>query len=107
MILNTALTVKSGKSNSHQKKWSSITDSVIKYISDNHKNVIFLLLGNNAKSKAKFIDINKHNIISGVHPSPLSAKRGFFNSNIFIKVNEYLKNTQGCSTGSASNEINW
>jgi uracil-DNA glycosylase len=107
LLLNTALTVKKGLSNSHQKKWSSITDSVIKYISDNHKNVIFLLLGNNAKSKAKFIDINKHNIISGVHPSPLSAKRGFFNSNIFIKVNEYLKNTQGCSTGSASNEINW
>ena len=54
LLLNTALTVKKGKSNSHQKKWEHITNNVIKYISDNTNNVIFLLLGNNAKSKAKF-----------------------------------------------------
>ncbi len=92
LLLNTALTVKSGKSNSHQKKWETVTNNVIEYISDNTDNVIFLLLGNNAKSKARFIDENKHHIISGVHPSPLSASRGFFNSNIFIKVNEQLNN---------------
>ena len=52
--------------------------------------MIFLLLGNNAKSKIKYIDQNKHKIISGVHPSPLSANRGFFGSNIFKRVNEEL-----------------
>ena len=90
LLLNTALTVKKGLSNSHQKKWRSITDEVIKYISKNSDSVIFLLLGNNAKSKIKYIDQNKHKIISGVHPSPLSANRGFFGSNIFKRVNEEL-----------------
>jgi len=92
LLLNTALTVKKGKSNSHQKRWETITNNVIEYISNNTDNVIFLLLGNNAKSKAKFIDEDKHHIISGVHPSPLSASRGFFNSSIFIKVNNHLNN---------------
>jgi uracil-DNA glycosylase len=90
LLLNTALTVKKGLSNSHQKKWSSITDEVIKYISKNSSNIIFLLLGNNAKSKIKYIDQSKHKVISGVHPSPLSANRGFFGSNIFRNVNEEL-----------------
>ena len=90
LLLNTALTVKKGLSNSHQKKWCNITDDVIKYISKNSNNVIFLLLGNNAKSKIKYIDQKKHKVISGVHPSPLSANRGFFGSNIFKKVNEEL-----------------
>lgn len=90
LLLNTALTVKKGNSNSHQKNWESIINNVIEYISDNTDNIIFLLLGNNAKSKAKFIDENKHYIITGVHPSPLSASRGFFNSNIFNNINEIL-----------------
>ena len=90
LLLNTALTVKKGKSNSHQKIWETIINDVIKYISDNTNNVIFLLLGNNAKSKIKFIDQDKHHIVSGVHPSPLSANRGFFNSNIFKRVDEIL-----------------
>ena len=100
MILNTALTVKKGESNSHQKIWSKITDDVIEYISDNCENVIFLLLGNNAKSKQKLIDSDRHIIISGVHPSPLSASRGFFNSNIFLKINDNLKSIN-------KKEINW
>ena len=100
LLLNTALTVKKGESNSHQKIWSKVTDDVIKYISDNCKNVIFLLLGNNAKNKKKLIDDDKHIIISGVHPSPLSASRGFFNSNIFLKVNDNLKSIN-------KEEINW
>ena len=90
LLLNTALTVKKGHSNSHQKIWESIINNVIEYISNNTDNIIFLLLGNNAKSKAKFIDENKHYIITGVHPSPLSASRGFFNSNIFNYINEIL-----------------
>lgn len=90
LLLNSALTVEKGKSNSHQKLWNNITDNVIKFISDNTKNVVFLLLGNNAKSKIKLINSSKHIIVSGVHPSPLSANRGFFNSNIFNKINEKL-----------------
>ena len=100
LLLNTALTVKKGKSNSHQKIWEAIINDVIKYISDNTNNVIFLLLGNNAKSKIKFIDQDKHHIVSGVHPSPLSANRGFFNSNIFKRVDEILEEIN-------KNPINW
>ena len=55
LLLNTALTVKKGKSNSHQKKWKNITDNIIQYISDNNDHTIFLLLGNNAKSKSKYM----------------------------------------------------
>ena len=100
LLLNTALTVKKGFSNSHQKKWQNITNNVIKYISDNTKNVIFLLLGNNAKSKEKYIDSKKHKVIKGVHPSPLSASRGFFGSNIFKKINNELHNL-------SKEEIKW
>jgi uracil-DNA glycosylase len=91
LLLNTSLTVEKNKSNSHKKYWEKITDNIIKEISDKHSNTIFLLLGNNAKSKKKFIDLKKHIIIEGVHPSPLSAYKGFFNSNIFKKVNISLK----------------
>ena len=91
LLLNTSLTVEKNKSNSHKKYWEKITNSIIKEISDKHPNTIFLLLGNNAKSKKKFIDTKKHIIIEGVHPSPLSAYKGFFYSNIFKKVNTSLK----------------
>jgi uracil-DNA glycosylase len=93
-LLNTSLTVKAGQSNSHSKIWKEFTDDVIKFISDNNPNAIFLLLGNNAKDKSQFIKNKK--IITGIHPSPLSAIRGFFGSNIFRKVEEILKE-----------EINW
>merc|ERR1712146_827420 len=79
LLLNTSLTVEKNKSNSHQKFWKNITDNIIKDISDNHPNTIFLLLGNNAKSKKKYINQKKHIIIEGVHPSPLSSYKGFFN----------------------------
>jgi uracil-DNA glycosylase len=91
LLLNSSLTVKKGYSNSHQKKWTNLTNLVIKHISNNCNNVVFLLLGNNAKKKKKLIDSNKHFIIAGVHPSPLSANRGFFGSNIFKKINLLLK----------------
>ena len=100
LLLNSALTVEKGVSNSHQHMWENLTDEVIKYISINHSNVIFLLLGNYAKSKKKFIDLNKHEIISQVHPSPLSAHRGFFNSNIFKNINIKLES-------SGKKKINW
>lgn len=90
LLLNTSLTVEKNKSNSHQKFWKNITDNIIKDISDNHPNTIFLLLGNNAKSKKKYINEKKHIIIEGIHPSPLSAYKGFFNSKIFKKINVAL-----------------
>lgn len=90
LLLNSSLTVKKGVSNSHQKKWEKLTDRLIEYISNNNNHVVFLLLGNNAKNKRKLINSDKHSIICGVHPSPLSASRGFFNSNVFKLVNEKL-----------------
>lgn len=90
LLLNTALTVEKGKSNSHQNIWINFVNDLIEYISDNSENIIFLLLGNNAKSKTKFIENYKHITIEGVHPSPLSANRGFFNSGIFRQVNDEL-----------------
>ena len=91
MLLNAALTVEKGKSNSHKNIWKDFINDLIEYISDNTKDTVFLLLGNDAKSKSKFIEEDKHIIITGVHPSPLSANRGFFNSNIFKKINEQLE----------------
>ena len=90
LLLNTALTVKKGISNSHQKNWNQIINNVISYISKNCDCVVFLLLGNNAKSKIKFIDKKKHKIITGIHPSPLSANKGFFGSDLFKNVNNEL-----------------
>jgi uracil-DNA glycosylase len=99
ILLNAALTVVEGISNSHKKVWAQFTDNLIKYISDKCDNVIFLLWGNFAKSKGLLIDINKHKIISSVHPSPLSSKynckgtsMSFFGHNQFNKVNNYLEN---------------
>lgn len=107
ILLNAALTVVEGKSNSHKKIWAQFTDNLIKYISDKCENVVFLLWGNFAKSKALLIDINKHKIISSVHPSPLSARynckgtsMSFFGHNQFNKVNNYLKNMN-------ISKINW
>jgi len=92
LLLNTSLSVFEGKSNSHQNIWSDYTDKLIKDISDKTDHIIFLLLGNNAQSKRKFIDNKKHVIIKGIHPSPLSAYRGFFGSGIFDKLDdEYEK----------------
>ena len=88
-LLNASLTVVEGKAGSHMKQWETFTNSVIEFISTQNPSCVFLLLGNFAKSKEKYIS-NKENIVNGVHPSPLSAHNGFFNSNIFIKVEELL-----------------
>tara|TARA_B100001248_G_scaffold247505_1_gene219041 strand:- start:114 stop:848 length:735 start_codon:yes stop_codon:yes gene_type:complete len=92
LLLNSALTVLEGNSGSHLKIWEKFTDKVIQFISDNCDNVVFLLLGNYSIKKSNLIDSKKHHIVTAVHPSPLSASRGFFNSNVFKKVNEKLNN---------------
>jgi uracil-DNA glycosylase len=89
-LLNASLTVVEGKPSSHMKLWETFTNSVIEFISTKNAKCVFLLLGNFAKAKEKYI-LHKENIINGVHPSPLSATRGgFFHSNIFIKVEQLL-----------------
>ena len=99
-LLNSALTVIQGKSNSHQKYWQEFTDKVIEYISDNNENIVFILMGNNAKSKYSLIDNKKHIVLTSVHPSPLSANRGFFGCDIFKKANQQLSKRN-------IEEINW
>lgn len=89
-LLNSSLTVVEGKSNSHQKFWPLFTDKVIKYISEVNKGTVFILMGNNAKSKVPLINPEKHSILTSVHPSPLSASRGFFGCKIFEKANNEL-----------------
>lgn len=90
-LLNSALTVESGQSGSHMGLWERFTDSVIQYISKYNPNVVYILLGNHAKSKLRLIPEEVHeNVLVCVHPSPFSAHNGFFRSNIFKKVNEKL-----------------
>lgn len=87
LLLNAALTLRQYDSNSHATEWKPYTDALIKYISDNHPGVVFVLLGNWAKNKSKLIDKKKHPVITAPHPSPLSAHRGFFGSKIFSQCN--------------------
>ncbi|KAG8194460.1 hypothetical protein JTE90_011067 [Oedothorax gibbosus] len=91
LLLNTVLTVRASSANSHKNKgWELFTDAVIRWISDNLSNVIFLLWGDNAKVKSSLICKEKHLILTAPHPSPLSAYRGFFGCQHFSKTNNYL-----------------
>lgn len=91
LLLNAVLTVEKDKPASHSSYgWQEFTDSVISEISDKKDFVIFLLLGNFAKSKIPLIDNSKHTIITAAHPSPFSAHKGFLNSNVFKLCNEAL-----------------
>jgi len=92
LLLNTVLSVEDSKPNSHKSiGWQKFSDNIIKHISSNKKDIVFILWGANAIKKTKFIDISKHHIISSVHPSPLSSYRGFFGSKPFTKTNKILK----------------
>ncbi len=91
LLLNTTLTVREHRANSHSKcGWAWFTDSVIKLISENTQNTVFILWGGNARSKTPLIDGSKHLILQCAHPSPLSAFNGFFGCRHFSKTNEYL-----------------
>jgi len=91
LLINATLTVRDSEAGSHQKKgWEIFTDNVIKTVSDKKENIVFILWGNYAQSKESLIDKGKHLIIKSVHPSPLSASRGFFGSKPFSKTNTYL-----------------
>jgi len=91
-LLNTSLTVLPATPGSHMKLWKEFTDKVIKYLSK-RKQIIFVLLGNHAKQKK--IYLNNNIVVEGVHPSPLSAHNGFFNSDIFKIIDKYYYNLYG------------
>jgi uracil-DNA glycosylase len=101
LLLNTTLTVREGTPASHQGKgWETFTDEVIRCISQKKENIIFVLWGASARRKKGLIDATKHTCIESVHPSPLSAHRGFLGSKPFSGVNRLLQR-KGAS------EIDW
>jgi len=90
-LLNAVLTVNAHESNSHSKfGWEKFTDAVIRQISSQKKGIVFLLWGAFAQKKMELIDLKKHTVLCSVHPSPLSAYRGFFGCKHFSKTNEIL-----------------
>ena len=92
LLLNSVLTVEKDKPASHKfVGWEEFTDSVIKKINEKDEPVVFILWGNFAKSKAKYITNPKHLIISSAHPSPFSVYNGFFGSKPFSRTNDFLK----------------
>lgn len=92
LLLNATLTVRASTPGSHQNKgWETFTDAVIKTISDQKENVVFLLWGAYAQKKGEIINRQKHYVLLSPHPSPFSADRGFFGNKHFSKANDYLK----------------
>jgi uracil-DNA glycosylase len=92
LLLNSTLTVRAGEAGSHQKRgWETFTDTVIKVISENKENVVFLLWGKYAQDKGAVIDGSKHLILKAKHPSPMSANYGgWFGNRHFSQTNNYL-----------------
>jgi uracil-DNA glycosylase len=92
LLLNATLTVRASSPGSHQNKgWEAFTDAVIRRVSEEKQNMVFLLWGAYAQKKGEIIDRNKHLVLMSAHPSPFSADRGFFGCRHFSKANEYLR----------------
>ena len=92
LLLNASLTVRAGEANSHSKiGWEIFTDHIIRLLNEREDPIVFILWGNNARKKKEMITNSKHYIIESVHPSPLSASRGFFGSKPFSKTNKFLE----------------
>lgn len=101
LLLNATLTVRAHQAGSHQGKgWENFTDAVIRVLAEEKENLVFILWGNYAQKKGAFINAGKHLVLKSVHPSPLSAHRGFIGNDHFYLTNEYLK-----QNGKA--EIDW
>lgn len=92
LLLNAVLTVEAHLAGSHQGKgWEKFTDAVIDLVNQRSKPAVFILWGSYAQKKASFIDASKHLVLKSVHPSPLSAHRGFFGSKPFSQANQFLE----------------
>ena len=92
LLLNTVLTVEAGHAGSHQKRgWERFTDAVIRAVNAQQNPVVFVLWGGHAQKKAALIDTSKHLILQSAHPSPLSARHGFFGSKPFSQTNQFLQ----------------
>ena len=101
LLLNATLTVRAHLAGSHQKKgWEQFTDSVITIINREKSGIVFMLWGAYAQKKGESIDRTKHFVLESVHPSPLSASRGFFGNHHFSKCNSYL-------SGKGVNPVDW
>ena len=101
LLLNTVLTVRAHHPASHQKKgWEILTDAVIRTVSAKAEPVAFVLWGAHAQKKIELIDTTRHLIVRSAHPSPLSARNGFFGSRPFSKINAFLRER-------GFNEIDW
>lgn len=101
LLLNSVLTVRAGHAASHQGKgWELFTDKIISLLNEKKENLVFLLWGSYAQRKGAIIDRNKHLVLESVHPSPLSASRGFFGNHHFSRTNTYLSEH-------GSSAINW
>lgn len=91
LLLNATLTVEQGRAGSHQRQgWEAFTDRAIDLVNREREGVVFLLWGSYAQKKAAFVDRNKHLVLKSVHPSPLSAHRGFIGCGHFSQANRYL-----------------
>ncbi|MBX7219117.1 MAG: uracil-DNA glycosylase [Blastocatellia bacterium] len=101
LMLNAVLTVRAHQPNSHKDKgWEQFTDAVIRKVNDKSSQVVFILWGGYAQKKVKLIDTNRHVVIQTAHPSPLSARNGFFGSKPFSRINEALRQA-------GKSEIDW
>jgi len=101
LLLNATLTVQAHMAGSHQNRgWEAFTDAAIRKLATEKEHLVFMLWGSYAQKKGDFIDSNRHLVLKSVHPSPLSAYRGFIGNNHFSLANKYLQ-----ENGKA--EINW
>ena len=92
LLLNATLTVEEASAGAHQGKgWEQFTDQIIKTVNQQRQSVVFMLWGSYAKKKSAMIDSSRHLILKSVHPSPLSAYRGFFGCGHFSAANRYLE----------------
>ena len=94
LLLNSVLTVERASPASHQGKgWEVFTDSIIRALNERRQHLVFMLWGNYAQKKARFVDTTRHLSLKAPHPSPLSAHRGFLGCQHFSRANSYLKKT--------------
>lgn len=101
LLLNNVLTVEAHKAGSHRGKgWEVFTEATVQYLNENCDHLVFMLWGRDARSKRTIINTKKHLVLESAHPSPLSARNGFFGNNHFLKANEFLA-SHGLS------EIDW